>query len=109
MPTNDSLNETGVIVAIAGFVLVAMVLFLFRDKPAADVVSLVTAVGTIVGTVVGAVFGVKVGAAGTQQANADRDRAQQSARDADAHLAALRALAGPDAVARAATAARPPA
>src|SRR3954470_23195821 len=107
--TNDSLNETGVTVALGGFVLVALVLFVFKEKAAADIVSLVTAVGTIVGTVVGAVFGVKAGAAGTKRAADERDRAQQNAREAEAQLVALRAVAGEDAAARAAIAARPPA
>lgn len=96
---DGSFNEAGVIVALAGFVLVGIAMY--RTNDVKDMVSLITAIGTIVGTVVGAVFGVKAGSAGTKQANEERQRAEQHARQMEAHFAALKAVAGPDAAAQA--------
>jgi hypothetical protein len=72
----------GGVAALAGFILIAIALFVATGKytTSNDVVAVLGSVTGVVGTVVGAIFGVNVGSAGTAKANAARDSAEKDAK-----------------------------
>ncbi len=71
-------------IILAGFTLVAFisVVSIFRWEDVTNVATVIGATTSLVGTVVGSFLGVQVGSAGTERAEADRQRSEAVARTA---------------------------
>jgi hypothetical protein len=72
----------GLLIILAGFVLVALIaiISIYRWEDVTNVATVIGATTSLVGTVVGAFLGVQVGAAGREQAEADRRRLEETSR-----------------------------
>jgi uncharacterized membrane protein YqjE len=72
----------GLLIILAGFGLVALIalISIYKWDDVTNVATVIGATTSLVGTVVGAFLGVQVGAAGREQAEADRQRVEETSR-----------------------------
>lgn len=72
----------GLLIILAGFALVAVIaiISIYRWEDVTNVATVIGATTSLVGTVVGAFLGVQVGSAGREQAEADRQRLEETSR-----------------------------
>jgi hypothetical protein len=88
----------GFVVVLVGLGVLALiyVVAIRSWESAADVASVLSAVGGVIGTIIGAFFGVQVGSAGKEKADDDRRTAEQQRKRAEDKYAAVLALMSPN-------------
>jgi hypothetical protein len=92
MNDNNSVDKMrvkyGFWIVLVGIVIVGAVFIvaILKWTTAADVATAVGSIAGVIGTIIGAFFGVQVGSSGKEKAEADRNTAQNMARDLAAAL-----------------------